>query len=369
MRPALEVTGAWYTGVTWNAWVMTGVNAPLEQQRITAVGPGPGECVVQVAGCGVGHTDLDFVHHGVQPKHALPLVLGHEISGQVVEAGTGVDAALVGKPVVVPSMLPCGGCELCVAGRRTVCRQQMMPGNDRHGGYASHVVVPARFVCPVPEAVLATHELWELAVVADAVSTPFQAVKRSGLQPGELAVVIGIGGIGLHAVQVAAAVGAKVIALDTNPSRLRQGLVAGAAEALSTSGLKVKEVRTLVRETADAIGAPKHLWKVFECSGTKVGQETAFSLLGFGASLGIIGRTQDNPTVALSRLMTYDAEVRGTWAADPLVYPELLSWIGEGRLRLRPFVERHPLGHINQVFDSVHQGALARRAVLVPENA
>lgn len=369
MRPALEVTGAWYTGVTWNAWVMTGVHAPLEQQRITASGPGAGEVVVQVAGCGVSHADLAFVHHGIPPRHRLPLVLGHEISGWVRATGQGVDATLVDCPVVVPSTLPCGECDLCRVGRRTICRQQVMPGNDRHGGYASHVVVPGRFVCRVPERVLATHDLWELAPVAEAVSTPFQAVRRSGLQAGELAVVIGIGGVGVHAVQIAAAVGARVLALDVNPTKLRQALVAGAAEALSVAGLKVKDIRELVRDRAEALGVSPHAWRIFEASGTKAGQEAAFALLGYGGSLAVIGYAQDRVTVALSSVVTYDAEVRGTWSADPQLYPEILSWIGAGRLRLRPFVERHPLGRINDVFDAVHQGAVVRRAVLVPEKA
>lgn len=369
MRPALEVTGAWYTGVTWNAWVMTGVHARLDQQRITATGPGPGEVVVEVAGCGVSHADLAFVHHGVPPRHRLPLVLGHEIAGWVRATGAGVDASLVDRPVIVPSMLPCGECEQCRAGRRTICRRQVMPGNDRHGGFASHAVVPARFICPVPDRVLATHDLWELAPVAEAVSTPFQAVRRSGLQAGELAVVIGIGGIGVHAVQIAAALGARVLALDVNPSRLRQALVAGAAAARSVAGLKVKDIRELVHDRAEALGAPSHPWRIFEASGTKAGQEAAFALLGYGGSLAVIGHTQDRVTVALSNVMTYDAEVRGTWSADPQLYPEILSWIGAGRLRLRPFVERHPLARINEVFDAVHQGALVRRAVLVPEPA
>lgn len=357
------------TSMSWNSWVMTGINAPFEHQQLPAERPAAGEIVVQVAGCGVCHTDLSFVHHGVKTRHALPLVLGHEISGWVRETGAGVDTSLLGKAIVIPAVLPCGECDLCRAGRRTICRRQVMPGNDRHGGFASFVAVPARFVCVVPEQVLATHELWELAVVADAMSTPFQAVQRSGLQAGELAIVVGVGGIGLHAVQVAAAVGARVIALDINEGRLQQARAAGAVDSVSTAGLSAKDVRALVRERAEAAGAPRHLWKIFETSGTRAGQETAFSLLGFGGTLSVVGYTPDRVEVPLSNLMAYDAEARGNWGADPLVYPELLSWIADGRLRVRPFVERHPLERINAVFDAAHNGKLEKRAVLVPGQA
>ena len=98
-----------------------------------------------------------------------------------------------------------------------------------------------------------------------------------------------------------------------------------------------------------------------------MGQETAFGLLGFGASLAIVGYTMDRVEISLSNLMAYDAVARGNWGADPLVYPELLEWIGGGRIRVRPFVEAHPLSRINEVFEAAHHGQLVKRAVLTPD--
>jgi 6-hydroxycyclohex-1-ene-1-carbonyl-CoA dehydrogenase len=351
---------------TWTSWVMTAPGQPVESQDLPAVEPGDGEAVVRVAGCGVCHTDLSFLYQGVRTRHGPPLVLGHEISGVVTAVGGGVDAALLQQPVVVPAVLPCGECDLCRAGRRSICRGQVMPGNDRHGGFATHVVVPARYLCPVPDAVLRSHELWELSVVADAVSTPFTAIKRSGLAAGDLAVCIGVGGIGIYGVQIAAAVGARVIALDINDARLEQARAAGAAATLNIRDLELKEIRKRVRGLAEESGAGPYLWKIFETSGTKAGQETAWALLGFGATLAVVGYTPDKIEVCLSNLMAYDAVAQGNWGADPLDYPELLRWIGEGRLTVKPYVERHPLDDINQVFDDAHHGRLLKRAVLVP---
>jgi 6-hydroxycyclohex-1-ene-1-carbonyl-CoA dehydrogenase len=345
---------------------MTGPDVPLAHRKVAARAPDSGEAVIEVAGCGVCHTDLSFLYQGVKTRQPPPLVLGHEISGVVRAIGDGVGRELLGSPVIVPAVLPCGECELCRAGRRTICRRQVMPGNDRDGGYASHAVVPARFLCPVPPELLATHALWELAVVSDAVSTPFQAVRRSGLLPGELAIVVGVGGIGVHAVQVAAATGGTVIALDIDDRRLEQARAAGARATLNVSGMPLKEVRRLVKGQAEALGAPPFLWKLFETSGTRPGQEIAWSLLGFGASLAVVGYTMDRIEVALSHLMAYDAEARGNWGADPLVYPEILQWIGAGRIQLKPFVEQRPLERINEVLVEAHHGRLARRAVMVP---
>lgn len=345
---------------------MTAPDAPLEQRRLSSHEPGPGEAVVEVAGCGVCHTDLSFLMHGVKTRSALPLVLGHEISGYVREIGPGVDFTLLGRAVIVPAVLPCGECELCRSGRRTICRSQVMPGNDRDGGYASHVVVPARYLCPVPPHVLANHELWELAVISDAVSTPFQAVKRSGLAPGDFAVFVGTGGIGVHGVQVAAAAGATVVAVDVSASKLEQARAAGAKQVVDASGMATKDVRKAVRAAAETLAAPSHCWKIFEMSGTRAGQETAYALLGFGAVLSVVGYTAEKIEICLSHLMAYDAEARGNWGADPLVYPELLEWIGDGRIQVKPYVERYPLTQINEVFTEAHRGRLVKRAVLTP---
>lgn len=350
----------------WDAWMMTAPGAPLERRRLAPVAPGAGEATVEVSGCGVCHTDVSFLHQGVKTRGALPLVLGHEISGIVREVGPGADAALVGRSVVVPAVLPCGECDLCRAGRRTICRRQVMPGNDRNGGFASHVVVPARFLCPVPDAALASQELWELSVVSDAVATPFEAVKRSGLAAGELALFVGIGGIGVYGVQIAAATGARVIALDVDDRKLEQARAAGALAVLNVRDIPTKDIRKLVRGLAEGLGAPAHLWKIFEMSGTRAGQETAYSLLGFGGSLAIVGYTMERLEVSLSNLMAYDATVRGNWGADPLVYPELLQWIGDGRIAVKPYIDRAPLERINEVFEDAHHGKLLKRMVLVP---
>jgi 6-hydroxycyclohex-1-ene-1-carbonyl-CoA dehydrogenase len=242
-----------------------------------------------------------------------------------------------------------------------------MPGTDRHGGNASQVTVPSRFVCPVPDSVLATHALWELAVVSDAVATPFQAVRNSGLAAGELAVIVGTGGIGLHAVQIAAATGAKVMALDLDDAKLQLARTAGAQGVVNVRGVATKDIRKLVKAMAESIGAPPYLWKIFEMSGTRGGQETAFGLLGYGASVAIVGYTMDRVEIPLSNLMAFEATARGNWGADPLIYPEVLQWIGDGRVTVRPFVERHALEDINDVFEAAHHGRLMKRAVLTPQ--
>ncbi len=351
---------------TAKGWMMTEPGKALQERSFELPSAAPGEAIIEVAGCGLCHTDISFLHMGVKTRAPLPLVLGHEVSGYVREVGDGVDASLMNRPVVVPAVLPCGTCELCKAGHRTICKAQIMPGNDRHGGFATHVAVPARYLCPVGDDVLATHELWQLSVVADAVSTPFMSVRRSGLAAGELAIVVGAGGIGIYCVQCAAATGAKVIALDVSPAKLELARHYGAAAAIQVGGLSEKELKDQLKAEVKKLGAPSMRWKIFETSGTSAGQRTAFGLLNHGAYMAVVGFTMDKLEVRLSNLMAFDATLRGNWGCDPTLYPEIVQWVGQGKVKVAPLTRKFPLSEINAVVDKAHHGQLTERAVLVP---
>ncbi|MCP4572756.1 MAG: 6-hydroxycyclohex-1-ene-1-carbonyl-CoA dehydrogenase [bacterium] len=354
------------TDQTVTRWVMTAQGEPCVEQTEALDAPPEGEVVVTVAGCGVCHTDISFLHLGVPTRAEAPLALGHEISGTVAAIGDGVAADLLGRNVLVPAVLPCGECDTCRGGNLRICRAQVMPGNDRHGGFASHVTVPARYLCPVPDALLENHELWELSVVSDAITTPFQAVRSSGLQEGGTAICIGTGGIGIHAVQIAAATGAKVIALDIDAAKLEVAAAHGADAVIHTEGLDIRGVKSQVKEAAKNLGAARSQWRIFEMSGSKAGQETAFALLNQGAHLSVVGFTMAKLELRLSNLMAFDATARGNWGCDPTLYSAVVEWIGAGRIKVTPFVEKHPLAEINKVLDAAHAGELKKRAVLVP---
>ena len=334
--------------------------------------PGPDEVLVRVAGCGVCHTDLGFFYEGIRTMHPCPLTLGHEISGLVEQAGQDCKS-WIGKAVIVPAVLPCGDCELCRKGRGTICRQQKMPGNHIDGGFASHVVVPGRYLCPVDlQDETGTFGnsglgLRELSVVADAVTTPFQAVKNSGLEKGGLAIFVGVGGIGGFGVQVARAVGASVVAIDLDEQRLQMASECGAGLTINPSGLDKKEVRGQVREFVSEKSLSPYEWKIFETSGSRAGQQLAFGLLTFGATLSVVGFTMESLELRFSNLMAFDACAIGNWGCHPDHYPAALELVREGKVQLKKFVKTFPLSEINSVFEQVHDRELVRRPVLVPD--
>jgi 6-hydroxycyclohex-1-ene-1-carbonyl-CoA dehydrogenase len=342
-------------------------NTPLQPCELPVLDPGPDELVVQVAGCGVCHTDIGFAFDGVPTRHRLPLILGHEISGRVVAAGEKASGWL-GRCVIVPAVIPCESCPACRAGRATICRQQFMPGNDGNGGFASHVLVPARGLCAVPEPLPSGLTLEMLSVIADAVTTPYESIRRSGLGREDVAVIVGVGGVGGFGVQIAAAIGAAVVAIDVDRERLDLASQNGAGLVLDASSTDLKglkaAVRAFVKESArKGIGL-----KIFEMSGTPTGQTTAFGLLDHGAYLAVVGFTPKPVELRLSNLMAFDATARGNWGCPPDQYPPALKLVLEGKVALASYIEMHALKEAPMILEAVARHAIRRRVILQPNH-
>jgi 6-hydroxycyclohex-1-ene-1-carbonyl-CoA dehydrogenase len=363
---------------TISSWQMT---RPAEAAKGEAAGTGwemvrkdiplpvlqDGEALVEIAGCGVCGTDIGYFYHGIPTASRPPLVLGHEISGTVV-AG---DAALLGKEVVVPTIIPCRECELCRSGRANRCLRQRMPGNSYgvYGGFASHIPVPARELCPVPAR--GTHSLASLAVVADAVATPYQAAQRGEIGAGDRVIVIGVtGGLGIYMAQWAKALGAEtVVGVGRSGEKLEKSLRFGVDFTINAAGKSPLDIKKeFFTECRRRRIDPKHGWKIFEMSGSREGQETALELIGYAGMVVIVGYGSEIIPYHLSRLMAFDAEIRGTWGCLPDHYPFILERVLAGEIRTAPFVETRPMSAIAATFEELRQGGSPeRRIILTPD--
>lgn len=325
-----------------------------------------GDVVVKIAGCGVCHTDLSYFYMGVPTVQKPPLSLGHEISGTIV----GGDAKLIGQEVIIPAVIPCGECELCQSGRGNRCLAQKMPGNSMgiYGGFSSHIVAQSKFLCLVGDR--KGTPLEHLSVIADAVTTPYQAAVRARLAKDDLVIVVGAaGGVGSFMVQVAKGMGAKVVVgIDINDEKLKRMEGFGADATINSRGMNAKELKEVFKGICKTAGVPANTgWKIFECTGTKPGQETALSLLSFVGTLVVVGYGTEETSYMLSKLMAFDAEIIGTWGCTPDKYPAVLDMCLDGRIKLGPFVETRPMSQIEQVFDQAHHGKLQRRVILTPD--
>jgi 6-hydroxycyclohex-1-ene-1-carbonyl-CoA dehydrogenase len=352
----------------WTRDKETGEKTPgkLKQTSIPMPELQSGEVLVEIAGCGVCHTDLSYYYYGVPTVKKPPLTLGHEISGRVV-AG---EESWVGKEVIVPAVMPCNNCPICAAGRGNRCLAQKMPGNSlgMYGGFSSHIPVPSADLCAVEDR--GDMPLEQLAVLADAITTPYQAAIRADLQTGDRVIVVGAtGGVGTYVTQLAKAFGAgTVVGIDINQEKLENMLEYGADLVINSANKTVKEIRAEFRALCKEHELPHNYgWKIFEITGAKGGQEISLALLSFIGKLIWIGFSANVNEYSLSRLMAFDAEIIGTWGCLPQHYPAALQMVLDGRIQVEPFVEIRPMSTIKETFEEAHAGKLAKRVVLTPD--
>ena len=325
----------------------------------------PGDVLVEVAGCGVCHTDLGYFYDMVPTVSKPPLALGHEISGTVV-AG---DEKWIGKEVIIPAVMPCRQCILCKTGRGNRCLAQKMPGNSigMYGGFSSHIPVPSIDLCEIKDK--GNIPLSHFAVIADAATTPYQAAKRADLQPGDNVVVVGItGGVGQYVGQISKAIGAKtVIGIARNQEKLDRALQFGTDFIINSTGKDARAVSKEFRSLCKEQGLPNTGWKIFEVTGVKPGQEIALTLLGFTGKLIVVGFGMGKTEYAIGRLMAFDAELIGTWGCLPEYYPIVLDMVLSGKINIEEFVETRPMSTIAETFAEAHKVPPMKRIVLEPD--
>jgi 2-desacetyl-2-hydroxyethyl bacteriochlorophyllide A dehydrogenase len=196
---------------------------PLREETLADPRCGPGDVLISVRAAGVCHSDAHYrAGRGTVPR--LPLTLGHEIAGVVVDRGREVASPAIGDRVAVHYLVSCGACPGCRSGEQ-FCETGEMVGKDRDGGQATHVVVPARNAVPVPAAVSDEHA----AVIMCSTATAYHALRVAPLAAGETVAILGFGGLGVSVLQLANALRARdVLAVDVVPSKLEAAAGSGA---------------------------------------------------------------------------------------------------------------------------------------------
>lgn len=285
--------------------------------------PGPDEVLVRVRICSVCYLDA-IVRGGVRPGVELPLILGHEIAGEVTDVGASVKGLEVGDRVASTYRAVCGHCRYCREERSVFCTNVEGIGVDRHGGYSEYVSLPASSLAPIPDGVSD-----EAASIAGCVlGAVYKAVReKAKVQPGETVLVTGAGGgAGIHAVQMAALSGARVLATTTSPSKAETIAKAGADEVLTGS---VEEVLDRARELTRGRGADAVI--------DTVGQATSglsLRALGRGGRLVFVGELGTEPTrVSVARMLYRETEIYGVASPSAGELARILELIDDGRIK------------------------------------
>lgn len=338
------------------AAVFHGGSAGLKIEDIPVPKIGEEDILLKVAACGVCHTDLHYIEHGVPTFKKPPIVLGHEVSGIVEAVGVKVNNVRKGQRVLLPAVLTCGKCVFCRDGRENICSDMKMLGNHFDGAYAEYVAAPAKDALDLPESL----PLEEACIIADAVSTPYHAVKnRAKVRPGDTVVVFGCGGVGINAVQLASAAGGYVIAVDINDRKLQWATDFGAAKTINATKVErvSKEVKKLTGGGADialeVIGNPKTI-------------EEAFESVRIGGRLVVVGYTNETISLVAGKIMFKEIEIVGSLGCRPVDYIPLIRMAAQGRIDVKRLVtHRFRLDELSKAFEVMKEGA-SLRSIVVP---
>ena len=330
--------------------------------------PEPGEALVQVAACGFCHHDL-LVMTGVLRRGVTPgIVLGHELAGRVVDVGEGVTTVGPGDQVVSILTNACGRCDRCRQGRGHRCRSGVGIGHGRHGGFAEYVCVAESSLVALPDTV----DLKGAALFACPMGVALQAVKHvAQVQPGETVVVTGAGGgLGTHAVQIAAALGGRVLAVTSSPDKVGSLEKLGAAEVLETgdpsSAAGGSEETLDFSELAMAFTEDEGADVVIDTVGSPLFASTWQSLGQFGR-LVLLGEVAGEPVkLNLAEIVFRDAQILGSSGVSRDIVQEVSEMVSQGTLR--PVASRVlPLEQAAIAAQDLSSRSVLGRIVLVPQ--
>jgi succinate semialdehyde reductase (NADPH) len=362
------------------AAVLQSAPGPIEIENIPQPSPREGEVLVKVNACGVCHTDLHVIKAEV--AFPTPAVLGHEISGTVVEVGPGISEIRTGSRVVCAFIMPCGRCRLCAIGRDDLCdnffamnrlRGTLYDGTSRlrrkdgspiamysMGGLAEYAVVPATDVFPLPDGL----PFAESSVLGCAVFTAYGAVRHAAdLRGGERVAVVAAGGVGLNVIQIAKAFGAsQIIAIDISDDKLEIAHRVGATDVLNSKKVNAAEA---VRELTSGRGVDI----AFEVLGRAETFTQALEVIGDGGRMVAVGIAPGKTTapVEITRLVRRGLKIIGSYGARTRAdMPEIIRLAARGVFRPEAIVTRkYTLDEAAAAYQALDRGEIAGRAIIV----
>jgi L-iditol 2-dehydrogenase len=311
--------------------------------------PGPDEVVVRVRACGICGSDVHG-YDGTSGRRIPPIIMGHEASGEIVEVGSAVTSWRAGERVTFDSTVYCGKCAYCRDGRVNLCTNRRVLGVScgdyrQHGAFAEYVVVPARILFALPD-----HLTFEQAAFAEPLSIALHAVERVNPQPGESALVIGAGVIGLLVLQVLKMKGCgRVWVSDLNEARLAIARATGADEVFVPTAVDV------AAEVARRTGG-EGCDLTMECVGFGPAVQTAIDAVRKGGRVGLVGNLAATCDLPLQKVVTRELSLHGSCASSG-EYQSAVDALAAGLIQTAPLLSAVvPLRDGAGWFDRLHAG-------------
>jgi alcohol dehydrogenase, propanol-preferring len=334
------------------AAILHGFKKALEIEDVPRPVPEANDLLIRVEACGVCHSDL-HVADGDWPQFTpitkMPLILGHEIAGRVVEKGSNVREFQIGDRVGVPWIhWTCGECEFCLEGNENLCTGQKITGVTVDGGFAEFVKAPASHVVKIPNRLSAV----DTAPLFCAGVTVYRALKQARISPGQRLAIFGIGGLGHVAVQIGRELGAEVTAIDVADEKLHLAETLGAANGLNAASVDV----------AKALRAKGGVHLAMVTSAAKAAYDTAFASLRPTGTLLAVGLPPENICFPPILMAAKEARIQASAVGTRRDLREVLAMASNGKIRCH--VAAHPLSDVNMVIDQLRVGQVSGRIAL-----
>ena len=316
--------------------------------------PGAGEVLVRVRASGLCSTDLHLLS-GRMLLGDLPRILGHESAGEIVELGEGITGWRAGDRVTVAVDVVCGECRHCLTGQTQRCTWMRRIGFERDGGHAEFVAVPAENLVALPPTL--TYEA--AAILPDAVACMYHSlVGRGKVGVGQKVLILGVGGLGIHGVQIARLAGADVIATSRQPQRLKIAEQYGA--------IPLNTATEPLKERVNGLTRGEGMDLVVDNIGTRASVREGLSLLRPGGKLLVVAYLDDAFEVPSLPLFKTEQEIIGCRGSSKQDLEEVVRLTGSGKLT--PVIGAHyPLGQIGAAVERLERGDLVGRIVLTRE--
>ena len=334
--------------------------AGLEMRDIPTPEPASGEALVRVAACGVCYHDVAVVggtlRRGVKPN----VVPGHEVSGVVAATGDGVTSVRSGDRVVVALTTFCGECGRCAAGQEYRCPRGHGFGHGIDGGFAEYMRAPEPSVIPLPDGI----DLAQACLLACPIGVAINALEdAANLQPGETALVVGAGGgLGAHLAQIAAAMGARVLAVTTSPEKL------GALESLQGVDVILADGELDFSEIVLALTEDNGVDVVLNPVGSALFGSCIASLAQFGRMIALGEIAGRAARFNIAELLFRDATVVGSTGASPRHIRKAMDMVASGMIQ--PIVSRQfGFDEAAEAIDRMRNADTFARVALIPPTA
>lgn len=300
----------------------------------------PKQVKIKVKACGICGSDIHLILHGKMKATYTPCIPGHETSGVVTELGEGVTKFQVGDRVVVSAGTSCGICDKCLAGKENLCEQIGVLGFNQRGGFAEYLIIEERYLHKLPESI----PFEQGAILADAVSTPYHALKYQGeLKKGENVVVIGCGGLGIHAVAIAKALGAAhITAVDIDQGSLENAEAYGAdLSILLDKNIQLGKVLKEKTKGVDVLA---------DFSGHMSNIESSLRAMNRGGRIVLVGIGRSKLEFPMPFfLIERQIRITGSYGSDSRAIPELIQLYENKQINLSKSISGvHKLEEANE---------------------